>query len=215
MRRARARRRRASRRDRRAEWYDLARRLTPAVFALLGGVATLLYYGLRLESGWAESLSSGASVAFLTFLALEIPNMVFADMFVRSARAEARAEVQGARAEVQGARAEVQGARAEVQGARAEAQSARAERDAAKALLAATEARAIAAEANVKHAEARAEATEARVEATEARAEATEARAEAAQRRSDRMALVFIEALRDRDSIIDVDALRRLFELEE
>ena len=201
MRRARARRRRASRRDRRAEWYDLARRLTPAVFALLGGVATLLYYGLRLESGWAESLSSGASVAFLTFLALEIPNMVFADMFVRSARAEARAEVQGARAEVQGARAEAQSARAE-------AQSARAERDAAKALLAATEARAIAAEANVKQAEAR-------VEATEARAEATEARAEATQRRSDRMALVFIEALRDRDSSIDVDALRRLFELEE
>ena len=119
----------------------------------------------------------------MAFQVLEIPNLVFADMAVRSARAE---------------------------------------RSAAQALAAAAEARAVAAETRAELAEMwrwQAEAAEARAKAAEAHAEADEGRAEAAEgcvgathARSDRLMAALIEALKDAEGGVDVEALQRLLE---
>lgn len=190
MRRARVRRRRIANRRRRAERYALARRLVSPSFALLGGVSTLLYYGLRLESSWAESFSTGASVAFLTFLALEIPNMVFADMFVRGERAErVAAQAQATAAEARAVAAETRAEMAEMWRMQAET-----------------------AEARAKAAQEWAEAAQQRSEAAHERSEAAHERAEAAHRRSERMMAALIEALDDGNGGVDREALRRLLD---
>ena len=107
MRRARARRRRAARAGRPNETLELARRLASPVGALIGGIAALLIVALRLGGGWIDALSTGASVAFLTFLAVEVPNMVLNEYRVRSER-EAREREREARlaAETRAAAAE-------------------------------------------------------------------------------------------------------------
>ena len=166
-----------------AERYALARRLASPSFALLGGLSTLLYYGLWLGSSWAESFSTGASVAFLTFLALEIPNMVFADMFVRGERAErVAAQALATAAEARAVAAETRAELAEMWRLQAEA------------------------------AEARAKAAQERSEAAQERSEAAQERSEAAQRRSDRLMAALIEALKDSEGGVDADAMRRLLD---
>jgi hypothetical protein len=66
-------------------------------------------------------------VAFLTFLALEIPNMVFADMFVRGERAErVAAQALATAAEARAVAAETRAELAEMWRLQAEAAEARA-----------------------------------------------------------------------------------------
>ena len=131
----------------------------------------------------AESFSTGASVAFLTFLALEIPNMVFADMFVRGERAErVAAQALATAAEARAVAAETRAELAEMWRWQAEA------------------------------AEARAKAAEAHAEAAEGRAEAAEGCVGATHARSDRLMAPLIEALKDAESGVDREALQRLLE---
>lgn len=164
---------------------------------MLGGASTLLYYGLRLGASWAESFSTGASVAFLTFLALELPNMVFADMFVRGERAErVAAQAQATAAEARAVAAETRAEMAEMWRMQAET----------------AEARAKAAQEWAEAAQQRSEAAQQRSEAAHERSEAAHERAEAAHRRSERMMAALIEALDDGNGGVDREALRRLLE---
>ena len=60
--------------------------------ALVGAIVAVLILIVRPDGSWPEALSTGASVAFLTFLAVEVPNMVLNEYRVRSER-EARERV--------------------------------------------------------------------------------------------------------------------------
>ena len=60
--------------------------------ALAAAIVAVPILIVRPDGSWPEALSTGASVAFLTFLAVEVPNMVLNEYRVRSER-EARERV--------------------------------------------------------------------------------------------------------------------------
>ena len=135
MRRARARRRRALATRQPNETLEIVRVLASPVSALVGGIAAMLIVALGLERGWTEALSTGASVAFLTFLVMEVPNMVLNYHRVRAerdARMEAETRAVAAEAKVEVAEARAEAAQTQAEAAQTQAEAAQTQAEAAQ-----------------------------------------------------------------------------------